>query len=257
MAVDYCTADQVKRLLRTATKKVRASESYRELGYNSGNQGTVRLADVTFEDDYVGIERFEITFSDATNFEVVGETSGYLGSGSIGVDFICDYFYIEPDDWTGVAQDSDVVYFVSDSNVSNDDIDGYIEDSSNYINNRLGIVFGDSTNIPWEEDWSLEIPGGLVFAAIRLTAHDIFSSVLAGENIDQESPVYDWYRRGEKAIDDFIAWYQLEGIVGLPQWRTVDAIFKEIGIYGYDPQNFSEEINTTTDVWDSEEKQRI
>jgi hypothetical protein len=257
MARAYCTADEVKRLLRTATKKVKTSESYRELGFNSGNQGTVRLSAVTFYDDYVGDERFTITFSDSTNFTVEGEIIGYLGVGSIGVQFDCDYFVISPSDWTGTAQADDVVFFISNSNVSNEDLDGFIGDTSDYINNRLGVIFGDSTNIPWEWDWSIDIPGGLRYAAIRLTAYDIFSSVLAGEDIDQDSPVYNWYKRGEKAIDDFIAWYQTEGIVGTPQWRTVGVIFKEIGIGGLDPKIFDGEIDTTTGAVDNEDEDRI
>ena len=248
MARAYCTSDQVKRLLRTATKKVKSSESYRDLSYNSGNSGTVRLSAVTFLDSYVGDERFDITFSDSTAFEVVGENIGNLGSGTVGEAFTCAYFTIAIASWSGVAQADDVVYFISNSNISNDDIDDFILDSSNYINNRLGVLWGDSTNIPWEADLAVVIPGGLEFAAIRLTAYDIFSAILAGEDIDQESPVYDWYVRAEKAIDDFILWYQNEGFTGTARWRSRPTIFKEIGISGYDTQNYSEEINTDDDV---------
>jgi hypothetical protein len=256
MARAYCTAAQVKRLLRTATKKIKSSEAYRDLSYNTGNSGTVRLGSVTFLDSYVGDERFDITFSDSTAFEVVGEEIGNLGSGTVGVTFSCAFFTIAPGNWSGVAQAGDVVYFISNSNISNDDIGEFITDSGNYINNRLGILFGDSTNIPWEADLTLGIPGGLQFAAIRLTAHDIFSTILAGEDIDQESPVYDWYRRAEKAIDDFIKWYQTEGFTGLARWRSRETIFKEIGISGQETQNYAEEINTDDDVTTDESFER-
>jgi hypothetical protein len=256
MARAYCTATQVKRLLRTATQKVKTSESYRDLSYNSGNSGSIRLGAVSFLDSYVGNERFDITFSDATSFEVVGETSGVIGTGTRNSTFSCAYFTIASSDWSGVAQVDDVVYFISNSNVSNDDIVGFIDDATNYINNRLGVVFGDSTHIPWAFDYSVGIPGGLQFAAIRFTAYDIFSSVIAGEDIDQESPVYEWLRRAEKAIDDFINWYQKEGFTGTARWRSRDVIFKEIGIEGYDVQNYSPEIDVTADVDDDETYER-
>lgn len=258
MARAYCTSASVKRLLRTATKKVKSSESYRDLSYNTGNSGTIRLGSISFLDSYVGDERFDITFSDATSFEIVGEDIGNLGTGTRNADFSCDFFTIASSAWSGVAQADDVVYFISNSNISNDDITGFIQDASNYINNRLGVVFGDSTNIPWEADLNVSIPGGLQFAAIRLTAHDIFSSIIAGEDIDQESPVYEWYRRAEKAIDDFIAWYQKEGFTGVARWRSRDVLFKDLGIDGYDTQNYAGELDVseTGDITDDKQYKR-
>ena len=258
MARAYCTATQVKRLLRTATKKVKTSESYRDLSYNSDNSGSIRLGAVSFLDSYVGDERFDITFSDATSFEVVGETIGNLGTGTRNATFSCAYFTIASSDWTGVAQANDIVYFISNSNISNDDVDGFIDDATNYINNRLGVVFGDSTNIPWEADLTIAIPGGLQFAAIRLTAYDIFSSILAGEDIDQESPVYEWLRRAEKAIDDFILWYQKEGFTGTARWRSREVLFKDLGIDGLDTQNYDGELDVSQagDITDDQQYKR-
>lgn len=232
MARDYCTLESVKRLLRTATQKVKTSESYKDLNYNSGNLGDGRLSGVTFEDSYVGSERFEAEFSDSTSFEVVGEEIGFLGNGTVGATFSCAQFTIPSSMWSGVAQTTDVFYFTSDSNISVDDAEGFIDDASNYITNRLGVVFGDSTNIPWEIDYSIEIPEGLNYAAIRLTAYEIFSAILAGQEIDQESPVYEWYKLAEKAIDAFIKWWVEEGSTGAPLWRSRDVRFKEIGVGG-------------------------
>lgn len=228
------------------------------MSYNSANTGSIRLGSVDFLDSYVGDERFDITFSDATSFDVVGEITGNLGAGTRDSDFSCAYFTIASSEWTGIAQSGDVVYFISNSNISNDDLEGFIDDATNYINNRLGVVFGDSTNIPWEIDYAVDIPGGLQFAAIRLSAYDVFSSVLAGEDIDNESPVYEWLKRAEKAIDDFILWYQKEGFTGVARWRSREVLFKDLGIEGLDTQNYTGEMDVSQagDITDDHEYKR-
>jgi len=233
MARAYCTLDQVKRLLRTANKKIRTSEAYKELGYDQSNTGTVRLSSVTFLDSYSGHERFTVTFSDSTNFEVSGEDTGYLGTGSIGSTFSCSFFTIAPSSWSGVPQASDLVFFISDSDVSVDDANAFIVDASNFINNRLGEIFGDSTNIPWEADLTVRIPGGLEFAAIRLSAYYIYTSALAGTIFDQEAPVeVAWHIEAEKAIDAFLEWYNKESKTGAPRWRSRTTLFNKVGIDG-------------------------
>jgi hypothetical protein len=247
MARDYCTLANIKRLLRTANRKINTSEAYKELGYNADNIGDIKLIDVTIEESYVGHERFTATFSDSTSFVVSGEESGYLGTGNIGSLFSCSRFSIPSTFWTGDPETADVVYFVSDSDVSTDDAEEYIVDASNFIRNKLGELFGDSTNIPWETDLTLDIPDGLVFASIRLAAYYIFTSAIAGTVIDQESPVIYWYKEGLQAIEDFLAWYKKETQVGAPRWRSREVLFTEIGISGLEEDVIDVTEDTTLD----------
>lgn len=248
MARDYCDLTNVKRLLRTANRKINTSEAYKDLGYNSDNVGTIILTAVTIEESYADHERFTATFSDSTSFVVSGEESGYLGTGSIGSLFSCSRFSIDSTSWTGTPGSNDVVYFVSDSDVSTDDAEAYIGDASNFIRNKLGELFGDSTNIPWETELTLAIPDGLVFAAIRLAAYYIFSSAMAGTVINQEAPIIYWYREGLQAIDDFLAWYKKETQAGSPRWRSREVLFKEIGISGLEEDVIDLTEDTTLDT---------
>jgi len=249
MARAYCTLEDVRRLLRTANKKIKFSEAYQELGYNSGNTGTVRLSDVSFVDSYAGHERYTLTFSDSTSFEVNGEESGYLGIGGRGSTFTCNHFSIAPSFWSGTPDADDSVFFISDSNVSVDDAEAFIGDASDYIRNRLGEVFGDSTNIPWEADLTIQIPSGIKFAATRLAAYYIYTACLAGTIFDQQAPVeVAWHEEAEKALDAFINWYEKESQVGSPRWRSRDTLFNKLGINGIEEG----EIDLDADVTDDE-----
>jgi hypothetical protein len=233
MARAYCTLDQVKRLLRTAYKKVKTSEAYKNLGWNSDNTGTVRLTAITFKSSYVGSERFTITFSDSTSFEVIGDEIGYLGAGTTNALFDCSYFTIGTGNWTGTPDSGDSVYFESNSNISTDDANDFIEDACNFIRNKLGFIFSDSTNIPWEADLSVPVPDGIEFAAIRFAAYDIYASVIAGMEIDQEAPVVMWYKLAMDALVAFIKWWEKEEQIGAPQWRSRDLVVgTQIGIDG-------------------------
>jgi len=231
MARAYCTLAEVTRILRVAAKKVRTSEAYRDLGYNRDNGGTVRLTAVTFLDSYVGAERFEVTFSDATNYEVNGEDIGYLGEGQIDQDFSCSYFSISTDQWSGTPVADDRVHFISCSNVSTDDATAFIAGVSKWVNNQLGVAYGDSSNIPWESDLSVSIPEALNYAASYRSAYEIFSSVFAGADLD-ESPVEKWNRIAEDTVERFIKWKEEEGVESAPRWKSREIFFDELGVDG-------------------------
>jgi len=232
MARPYCELVDVKRLLRTAAKKVKTSEAYRDLGYDTNNSGTVRLTAVSFLDSYVGVERFEIIFqADSTNFEVTGEDIGYLGSGNIGSEFSCQYFTISPLQWEGTPEEGDIVYFVSNSNISVDDANEFILDQSIYINNYIGKTFGDTTNLEWEEDLGAEQPEILKYACTYRSAFYIFISVYAGAELDG-SPVTQWRSTAESAIKLYIANRDNEGIQSVPRWKSRQILANTLGVDG-------------------------
>jgi hypothetical protein len=221
--------------------------------YNAVNNGSIRLGGATFLDSYVGHERFEISFSNSLNFEVSGEDVGYIGIGTNDEEFSCQFFSISPSDWSGIAQQGDTVFFTSNSDVSVNDATAFIDDAGNYIENRLGTLFGDSTNIPWNEDPTIQIPGGLGFAAIRLAAYYIYTAAIAGTIIDQEAPVeVAWNRAAEKAIDAFIEWYRSEAQISSPRWRSRGTLFDQLGISGVDETDTGRsgeiDLNSPTDI---------
>jgi len=231
MARPYCILADVQRLLRTAAKKVKTSEAYRDLGYDTSNDGTVRLLAVSLLDSYLGVERFEVTFSDSTNFEVTGEDIGFLGSGDMFSEFECSYFTISPSQWQGVPTDGDIVYFVSNSNISVDDAELFILDQSVYINNYIGKTFGDTTNLEWEQDLNADQPEILKYACTYRTAYYIFISVYAGVEIDG-NPVAQWKSTAESAIKLYISNRDNEKIQGLPRWKSRHALANTLGIDG-------------------------
>lgn len=231
MARAYCTLDEVKRVLRTAAKKVRTSEAYRNLDYNRDNNGSVRLKGVTILDSYVGSERFEIEFSDTTNFEVTGEEAGFLGTGSMLSDFTCSYFTISPSQWQGVASAGDRVSFITNSNISTDDATAFVNGVSKWINNQLGVPYADSTNIPWEADLAISIPDPLNYAAIYRSAYEIFSSIFAGAELD-DTPVAEWKRIADEVVSKYVQWYEEEQTESSPRWMSREIFYDELGISG-------------------------
>jgi hypothetical protein len=246
MARPYCTVEDVRRILRSAQKKVRTSEAYRELGYNIGNAGTIRLNAITFQESYAGTERFEIAFSGSTSFEVTGETLGYLGIGDTGSIFTTSQFAIDSTNWSGSAVNGDIVYFTSCSNISTDDVEAFIDGvSGGFINNTLGTIYGDSTNIPWEADYNVSVPEVLKYVAEFKSACEIFRSVYAGSELD-ESPVESWCLTAKNALQEFIAWYEEANVESLPRWRSHDTLINTYGVEG----EFEGAIDKTTDTED-------
>jgi len=249
MARAYCTVSDIRRLFRTATKKVKLSENYRKLEYNTGNGGTVRLAAVTFADSYVGFERFTVTFSDSTAFEVSGEDIGVIGSGTTEADYSCDYFTLLSASWSGTPQALDTYYFESNSNVSVDDVTAWIVDTSDYIRNKLANVFGgDTTAILWEDDLTINVPGGIRYACIRRTAYEIFCSILHG-NEEDDDMVAVWRKQADDALRDFIGWWEKEAQQCAPRWqsrRNSNLLFKELGKLGHGDSGALTDVTTDT-----------
>jgi len=229
MARAYCTLDEVKRVLRTAAKKVRTSEAYRNLDYNRDNSGDVRLKAITLLDSYVGSERFEIEFSDSTSFEVTGEDAGFLGTGSMLSDFSCSYFTISPSQWQGAALSGDRVSFITNSNISTDDATQFVNGVAKWINNQLGVPYADSTNIPWEADLTVAIPDPLNYAAIYRSAYEIFSSIFAGAELEN-TPVTEWKNIADNAVNKYVQWYEEEQTESTPRWMSREIFFDELGI---------------------------
>lgn len=226
----YCELSDVQRLLRAQgprESRVRFSNSYKDLKSNSSNTGNKQLSGVTFLSSYSGNETFTFSFTDSTSFSVVGDVGGSVGSGVSNSTFTAaNKFTIPSSNWTGLASSGDEVYITSNSDMSDDDGDDFILDSSRFINSKLKKSFGDLPNFT-EEISSEDIPDSVVYAAMRYAAYEIFHSIFAGSSIDEESPVQKWKEMADEALNDYVE----TGGDG-PRWRARESLIVEIGVEG-------------------------
>jgi hypothetical protein len=230
----YCDLDDVKRLLRTLSKresKIRFSDAYKGLETDNSNQGNVKLSGVNFLLSYYGHETFTMTYTDSTSFDVISDVAGDLPSGTrVATYTATDRFKIPTSKWSGTSEVGDICYITSNSDISDDDGDGFILDASRYINGFLLSVSGSESNIDFINDPSVDIPDAIVYACIRYTAYEIFHSVYAGMSIDEDSPVYMWKKMADESIKQFM----LGGGGGGsgPRWRARESLITELGVEG-------------------------
>jgi len=220
-----------KRVLRSVgvrESKIRFSEAYKELGPDQANLGSVSLSGATFLSSFADHEQFTFAFTDSTSFDVVGDVTGTIGSGNTLELFTATgRFEVPIANWSGVAQAEDRVYITSNSDISDDDGENFIEDISKKINGELRRIFGDITTLTFMDSTSTEtIPDDIQYAASRLTAYEIFTSVHAGVSIDEESPVRGWRKAAEESIEGYIS--STPGVG--PRWRSRDGLFTKIGV---------------------------
>jgi len=242
----YCSLDEVRRLLSVQEQKIKFSEAYQRLEWNTSNKGNGRLTGFIISDDYQGHERMSVTFSDSTNFTMMGEKIGYLGDGSRLDPFtsLDGMFTIEADKWTGEPQVADEFSFTTISNVSNSNARLFMTDALDRINGKFRVVYGDSTNIPFYDE-SYALPGEIRVAGMMLSACSIFKAAFVGAS--QESmPVVDWCEEWEDIIDAFIE-DLLKSLKGAPGWRSKPAHIVDTGIEGVEEGLIGE-----SDVTDNE-----
>jgi hypothetical protein len=187
----YSDVDEVKRLLRIlepATNnqfKIRLSNSHTIPEVYSTNTGTCVLKKITtIKTDYVGSELWHITFSSPTAFTLyrgdglnVPDGTGVIGSSFTSTSTVIT---IAAAEWAGTPVATDQIKFRTDSNISEDDADSFIEDADEIINGLLS-EFLDSTNVPFTST----IPTGIIKASTYYAANLIFTSVYATMNTDE------------------------------------------------------------------------
>ena len=231
MDVLYCSISDVKRLLRSIPgreSKVRFSSAYKGLLSDDGNNGDIALSGVTFNAGFSGHETFTFEFTDSTTFDISGDVLGNLGSGDRFTDSTSsDNFLVPSANWSGAAQTGDKVYITADSDLSDDDGTGFIEDATRKINAELETRYGSLDNIAYYDDATETIPDGVVFACIRYAAYEIFNSLYAGMAREGESPVEGWNKSASETLDKYLAGKGLG-----PRWRSRALLVTELGVEG-------------------------
>ncbi len=229
MDVLYCSISDVKRLLRSIPgreSKVRFSSAYKGLLADGNNNGSIALSGVTFDDAFSGHETFTFEFIDSTSFDVTGDVLGSLGSGNRFAEFsYLEMFSVPVANWSGAAQVGDKVYITSDSDLSNDDGTGFIEDATREINAELETRYGSLDNVPYYDDEDETIPDAVVFACMRYAAYEIFNSLYAGG--EGESLVENWNKSASKTLDKYLAGKGMG-----PRWKSRVLLVTELGVKG-------------------------
>jgi len=246
MIREYSTLDDLKRLLRSAgprESRIRFSEAYKDLKGNSSNAGTIALSGVTFDNGYFGHETFSFTFTDTTSFDVVGDVSGNLGSGTTTAQFTAsEKFDVPIANWSGAASVDDIYYITSNSDISDDDADGFLQDARKFINAELVRIYGSLDNISFLEDMSEEIPQAVSYACLRYAGYEVFNSVSAGVSLDETSPVQNWKDMADEAMEKFCS-----GKGDGPRWRAREQLITELGVEGVGEGEIDiKNIQTTT-----------
>jgi len=228
---EYCTLDDVKRILRSAgsrESRIRFTDAYKDLKAKSDNTGTIFLSGVNFESSFADHETFTFTFTDSTSFDVIGDVAGDIGSGTIQSTFTAtDKFTVPTSKWTGLADTDDEYYITSNSDISDDDADGFIQDSRKFINAELARIFGDLDSVSFISDPAENIPQPVSYACMRYASYEIFNSVFAGVSLDEETPVQKWKDMADEAMKKYVT----STGVG-PRWLARDSLITELGIPG-------------------------
>jgi len=228
---EYCVLDDVKRVLRSVgsrESRIRFSEAYKDLKANGENSGTIFLSGVNFDSCYADHETFTFTFTDSTSFDVVGDVSGDIGSGTTKALFsVTNKFTVPIAKWAGSADAGDEYYITANSDISDDDADGFIQDARKFINAELARIYGGLDNVSFIIDPSEEIPQPISYACIRYACYEIFSSVFAGSSIEEESPVKSWKNMADEAMEKYVS-SRGSG----PRWRARDSLITDVGVPG-------------------------
>ena len=278
----YCTFEMVQRILGNGeiSKKIRFSDSYKNLQAFRNNQGTASLSAITIGPDYSGIERFRITFSDATNFSMeVWENDKILtrtvGTGTISTDFVSPdgSIYINSDDWSGVPVAGDYFEFSTNSHMSITDAVKFIQDAEVMcdviIESEVNYLTPKDTAIRFDRD---TVPKAVRLACARLAAFFIYTTVyneqaIPGiptnlnditEALRRDNDLSSWVKQARKYLDGWIRKYTMffdpetgnANVTG-PRWRNIQPFFEAAGVYGVGegikiPQN--DQFRTTADL---------
>lgn len=207
----YSDLDAAKRLLRVLSVsgnnqyKIRFSNSYTLPEAYSSNDGDGILIGLTsLRSDYAGAENWWLKFTSATNFTLYrGDSEAVVdGSGNTSASFTSTsgILSIAADRWSGSPQIGDRFKFTTDSNISDDDGDAFIEDADTILDGMM-LEFMDSDIVPIRSG----IPTLVQKASAYISASIIFTSVFSNLNTDQvPTLVRRWYNLGRQMVNLYI-----------------------------------------------------
>ena len=256
MAAIYTTLNDTKRLLRAtdSQKRVKFSSSIKSIDRGKNNTGTIFMtaSGITIDTAYAGHEMFTFVFSDATNFSCVRtdpitRDTVTVGSGTVGADFtVADVLTVEDTAWTGTAIAADEVSFQTNSDISDDDGTAFIEDSQIFIdsmleeNGYMAFRAADDTALIWTA--ADDVPKQIKFAAARLSAYFIFSSIFHVNRKastpsrinteDMEKEVVTWLREAMYTVAQYIKKVQVSKVTTAPVWSAEAPLIQGKGVDG-------------------------
>ena len=259
----YSDLDDVKRLLRVLANqsnnqhKVKFSGSYKLPKNYSTNSGDGVLTGLTtIRTDYAGSEFWHIKFTSGTAFTLYrGEDDNTIdGTGDTSTDFTSTsgIISINTGVWSGTPVTDDQFSWYTDSNISEDDGDEFINDADAIINGILQEMIS-VTYVPFTST----IPDLIRRASMYLGANLIFMSVFS--NLDTEdlpSLVRRWFSLGK----DFVTKY-LESIPAAAQlyykrygrFASREPLFEKIGVTEASGiEGFKGEINVVDEAYDTD-----
>lgn len=274
----YCSLWDVQRILGRGedAKRIRFSDAYKNLMPAKTNTGDVKLAAVCLGSRYCGIERFTVTFSSPTDFQIAvteirTKENRIVGTGSVSADFEAadGSLLILSSDWSGTAVADDVIEFETTSHVSTEDAVAFVHDAEVLIDTIL------EANLPMTEpkETSLRFDGDTVPKAVRaaccrFAAFFIYSTVyneqaisgIPGANINditaglrKGDDFSSWPRQAMKYLEAWLAKSQFfdpesgAAIASGPRWRSVSPFFGGQGVYGVGGGMKLPEMNTFTE----------
>ena len=257
----YCTFDDVKRLLRSKDEqgRIRFSDYYQNLDKGDSAQ-SVSLRALSVSPEYAGFQKYTITFTSATEFNVtIGEMSSiaqtYVGSGNIGTDFESteNSVRINSSDWSGTPVADDIVTFETFSHMSTSDAIKFIQDAEVLVD----VIIEENVRYLESKDQTLRfdrdtVPKAVRAACSRFAAFFIYSTIYNEQTISGlPDNLNDISAIANRRIEDLStlprqAIRYLEGwikkyteffnpdtdatVTSAPRWRSMGAFFDAGGV---------------------------
>lgn len=208
----YATAEEVKRLLRIMDVegnnqyKIRFSNSFDPVRAYQTNQGSGVLKSVTINPSYAGSELWHIDFGTPVAFTLYrGEDTTIIdGTGNIAINFQSSskVINIKTTDWGGIRVAGDKFRFRTNSNISDDDVAEFIDDSDSVVDGMLGKVIGPD-HVPFDNP--NVTPKLIIKGSSYIAANLIYTSVFSNLSTDQlPTLVRRWYNFGRDLVNIYL-----------------------------------------------------
>jgi len=232
-----CTLDEVKQLTNILGTKIRYSESYKALAYDSSNGTTGRISNITFPDSFHGSYKYKIIFADSTSFILNEATIGYLGTGIANSLFtsINNSVSIDSTAWSGVFAANNKFTFESDSNISNNAAQSEIDRMSNlFYASIIPNNFIDQTAVDTylgESTVSMSLAKSFI---LHKVAWKIYNDIYPeAPDLEGQTVVNHWYRTWKEAWDALTGFLTSSyTFARTPQWVAPDLQFTDKGTTG-------------------------
>lgn len=257
----YCMFEDIKRELRTNrnSSRVNFSERYKNLRKREDTPGTILLSAISVHPSYAGQERYTITFTSATEYNVTveednAEFSRLVGSGKTTESFVSNdnSIKIYSASWSGTADIGSIIEFQTDSHMSINDGIKFTQDAEILVD----MILEKNVRFTEEKKYDLrfergEIPKGIRRATAKFAAFFIYSSIYNEQaqpglpnNINditlglrREEDLSTWPKQASTFLRGFIDKYTSyfnydtgDAAVTAPQWITSDTMFDATGV---------------------------